>query len=83
MAPLGKSRPGNHLQLPRCKRRAKEVQGQGPAFGGNTLYLAPGWRLSKGSWSSFVPAGFAIVNDLDSIQSEPVVRVVREVSIAS
>ena len=88
---LEKSRSGNHLQMARCKwlfangtlqmarqggsRSRTRIRGQHPL-------PAPGWRFSKDSWSSFVPGGSPIVNDLNCIQSEPVIRVVTEVSIA-
>jgi hypothetical protein len=62
---------------------AKEVQSGviDPNSGGNTLYLAPGLRLSKDNWSSFLSVGIPIINDLNGIQAEPEIRVVTGLSI--
>ncbi len=61
---------------------AKEVQSgvKDPNSGGNTVYIAPGLRLSKDNWSSFVSVGIPIINDLNGIQSEPDIRIVTGVS---
>jgi hypothetical protein len=52
-----------------------------PNSGGNTLFLAPGLRLSKDNWSSFVSVGIPIINDLNGIQAEPEVRVVTGIAL--
>ena len=61
---------------------AKEVQSgvKDPNSGCNTVYIAPGLRLSKDNWSSFVSVGIPIINDLNGIQSEPDIRIVTCVS---
>ena len=61
---------------------AKEVQSgvKDPNSGGNTVYIAPGLRLSKDNWSSFVSVGIPIINDLNGIQSEPDIRIVTGVA---
>jgi hypothetical protein len=61
---------------------AKEVESgvKDPNSGGNTVYIAPGLRLSKDNWSSFVSVGIPIINDLNGIQSEPDIRIVTGVS---
>jgi hypothetical protein len=38
--------------------------------GGNTIFIAPGMRLSLNQWSGFVSFGVPIVDDLNGIQSE-------------
>lgn len=50
--------------------------------GGNTIYLSPGLRLSKGNMSSFVSVGIPIVKDLNGLQSEPSVRVMTGLGIS-
>jgi hypothetical protein len=62
---------------------AKQVENgvKDPNSGGNTLFLAPGLRLSKDNWSSFVSVGVPIINDQNGIQAEPEVRVVTGLSV--
>ena len=60
-------RPGARTQL--ANGTPKEVQSgvRDPNSGGNTVYIAPGLRLSKDNWSSFVSVGIPIINDLNGI----------------
>ena len=62
---------------------AKQVENgvKDPNSGGNTLFLAPGLRLSMDDWSSFVSVGVPIINDQNGIQAEPEVRVVTGLSV--
>ncbi|MEQ1653331.1 MAG: transporter [Hyphomicrobium sp.] len=50
--------------------------------GGNTLYLAPGLRLSQDKWSAFASIGLPIVDDLNGTQAEPDWRLVTGMSLA-
>ena len=53
-----------------------------PNSGGNTVYLSPGLRLSKGNMSSFVSVGVPIVKDLNGLQSEPSFRLLTGVAVS-
>ena len=50
--------------------------------GGNTIYVAPGLRLSQDKWSAFVSVGKAVVNDSNGIQSESDIRVRTGLAVA-
>jgi len=47
-----------------------------PNSGGNTMYLAPGLRLTVDNWSGYVSAGIPVVKDVNGIQPPPSWRVV-------
>lgn len=50
--------------------------------GGNTVYLAPGLRLSQDKWSGFASIGIPVVSDLNGLQAEPDWRLVTGMSLA-
>src|SRR5262249_61578197 len=39
-----------------------------PNSGGNTMYLAPGLRLTGDNWSGYVSAGIPVVTEVNGIQ---------------
>jgi hypothetical protein len=47
-----------------------------PNSGGNTMYLAPGLRLTVDNWSGYVSAGIPVVKEVNGIQPTPSWRVV-------
>lgn len=50
--------------------------------GGNTVYLGPGLRAGYDRFSSFVLAGWPVVNQMNGLQSKPEFRVIGGMSIA-
>lgn len=42
-----------------------------PNSRGNTVYVSRRLRFTVESWSSYVPVGFIVVNDLNGIQAAP------------
>jgi hypothetical protein len=53
-----------------------------PNSGGNTLYLAPGLRLTVEKWSGYLSAGIPVVKEVNGIQSTPAWRIIGSVSVA-
>ena len=52
-----------------------------PNSGGNTVYVSPGFRLSRGNVSGFASVGIPVVNGLYGLQSEPHYRVLAGISV--
>lgn len=53
-----------------------------PNSGGNTVYLAPGLRLTVDKWAGYVSAGIPIVRDVNGIQPAASWRIIGGVSVA-
>lgn len=51
-----------------------------PNSGGNTIYIAPGLRLSDQQWSAFASVGIPVVTNLNGVQAEPDWRLVTGIS---
>ena len=50
--------------------------------GGNTIYVAPGLRLSQDKWSAFVSVGIPVVKDTNGQQPEPDLRIRSGIAVA-
>lgn len=51
-----------------------------PNWGGNTIFISPGLRLTVDNWSSYVLVGIPIVNDYSGVQATPAWRTLVGVS---
>ena len=58
----------------------EDHSGIDPNSGGTVVYLSPGVRLSKDTWSAFVSVGIPIVNDLNGFQDDTELRLLSGVS---
>jgi hypothetical protein len=53
-----------------------------PNSGGNTVYLAPGLRLTVDNWAAYVSAGIPIVKEVNGIQPTAAWRVVGGIAVS-